>query len=220
MKKITMFLLCLLLCGCASAVHSNADFDAVFADEGNEIKVRHNNYTNYIDYYLPSDVKELESQELSHVFMYNNSKMIMDLNVSGIINNRYYSDAVLQNEGFFDDSRQVYNRSSVYLNEENKQVEYLFNVYEYDEEYLLYLVSKDLVFYGYVDNEDLIPLSSKMLLMARSASIKNNDIISNFSSKEVIDYEKKQVSLFETIMPVNGQINDFLVDDLKTNNDE
>ena len=50
-----------------------------------------------------------------------------------------------------------------------------------------------------------------MLLMARSALVRSEGIISAYSSKEVIDYEKQQVNLFETIMPVNGQINDFLI---------
>ena len=47
--------------------------------------------------------------------------------------------------------------------------------------------------------------------MARSAAVRSEEIVTAFSSKEVIDYEKQQVNLFETIMPVNGQINDFLI---------
>ena len=220
MKKVMLFLLCLMLSACTNTIVSDNNFDTVFANENNELKVRHNNYTNYIDYYLPSDMKELQSDELSYVFMFNHSRMIMDLNISGIINNRYYSDVSLANEGFFDNSKQIYTRSSSYLNEEDKPTEYLFSVYEYDDEYLLYLISSDLVFYGYADKQDLIPLSSKMLLMARTAAVKNSDIIANFSSKEVIDYEKKQVNLFEVIMPVNGQINEFLVGENKKTNDE
>ena len=48
--------------------------------------------------------------------------------------------------------------------------------------------------------------------MAKSAAVRENDVISAYSSKTEVDYEKKQVNLFETIMPVNGNVNDFMVD--------
>ncbi|MBR4421082.1 MAG: hypothetical protein IKS69_00935, partial [Erysipelotrichaceae bacterium] len=57
----------------------------------------------------------------------------------------------------------------------------------------------------------LVPVSSRILLMAKGISISNDDIIANYSSKDVVDYHKKQVNLFETVMPVNGVVNDFLI---------
>ena len=48
--------------------------------------------------------------------------------------------------------------------------------------------------------------------MAKGVHVKEEEVIADYSLKDVIDYEKKQVNLFETIMPVNGNINDFLVD--------
>ena len=211
MKKILLFLLCVVLCSCTFANQDSSSLDRVFLNESEAMTIRRNNYTDYIDYYLPGDTSELNSGDLSFVFQYNHSRIIMDVNVSGIINRRYYPDVPLSDEGFFDSEKLIYSRNSVYLNSEGKNEEFLFRVYSYDKEYLICLVSDDLILYGYADREDLIPISSRMLLMARSALVRSEEIVAEFSSKEVIDYEKQQVNLFETIMPVNGQINDFLI---------
>lgn len=220
MKKLLVFLLCLIMCGCTLNTGAYSSLDGVFAEEKDELGIRHNNFTRYVDYYLPSDVSEMECDELSHVFMYNRSRMVMDVNIAAIINDRYYSKAPLSEEGFFDSSKLVYSRDSSFLDSEGQEREYVFRVYEYDGEYLLYFVCHRLVFYGYADGDDLIPLASRMLLMSRTASVKTDDIVSIYSNKEVIDYEKKQVNLFETIMPVNGQINDFLIGESKQGDDE
>ena len=220
MRKILLFLLCLILCACTVSKGNVSALDDVFLSESEVITVRHNNYTDYVDYYLPADTSELSSRELSHVFQYNHSRIIMDVNISGIINRRYYPDMKLSEEGFFDGDKLVYSRNSVFLSNSNRNEEFLFRVYDYDREYLICLITRELILYGYADAEDLIPLSSRMLLMARSASVRSEGIISAYSSKEVIDYEKQQVDLFETIMPVNGQINDFLIVENNTPSDE
>ena len=204
-------MLCVMLCSCTDMDQDVSSLDQVFLSENEAMTIRRNNYTDYIDYYLPGDTSELNSSDLSFVFQYNHSRIIMDVNISGIVNERYYPDVPLSDEGFFDDGKLVYSRNSVYLNGEGENEEYLFHVHAYDQEYLICLVSRELILYGYADREDLIPVSSRMLLMARSAAVRSEEIVTAFSSKEVIDYEKQQVNLFETIMPVNGQINDFLI---------
>lgn len=214
MKKILLFLLCMILCGCTAADQDVSSLDRVFLSESEAMTIRRNNYTHYIDYYLPGDASELSSSDLAFVFQYNHSRIILDVNVSGIINERYYPDIPLSDEGFFDEEKLLYSRNSTFLNGEGKNEEYLFCVYSYDREYLICLSTRELILYGYADREDLIPVSSRMLLMARSASVRSEQIVSAYSSKEVIDYEKQQVNLFETIMPVNGQINDFLIGDI------
>ena len=212
MKKIVIFLLVILLSGCAGKGDLKQELDAVFSADSKVQTIRRNNYSSFIDYYVPSDTGELEGTKLSSNFSYNESRFVMDINVSGIINDRYYRNLKLADEGFFDDARKVYARQSSYVDSDGSSHEYIYKVYEYDDRYLSYFASKELVFYGYATAADIVNLSSRILLMAKGATVRENDVIASYSSRNEIDYEKKQVNLFETIMPVNGNVNDFLVD--------
>lgn len=186
--------------------------DDVFASEEEKTIIRTNNYGPYFDYYIPSDTQEYGSDDMSCTFVFNRSTMIMDINVSGIINNKYYPNKKIADEGFFDQNMLIYSHEGTYMNSSDRKIDYFYNVYRHEEDYLGYFVSSELIFYIHTNSEDLVPVSSRVLLMAKGVNINSNDIVANYSSKDVIDYHKKQINLFETAMPVNGVVNDFLID--------
>lgn len=212
--------LCVILCSCAVHNDLKQELDDVFAQTSETEKIRHNNFTRYVDYYLPSDVSEETADSLSSVMMYSRSRIIMDVNISGIINERYYEKLPLAEEGFFDNSRIFYAKEGTYKDDEGIDKEYIFRIYEYDGEYLLHFLSKDLIFYAYGERNDLIPLTSRIYLIARGAEVRTASVLADFSTIDVIDYHKKQVNLFETVMPVNGSISDFMVEDNETDMEE
>ena len=209
----------MILCGCMDQSDLESKLPDAFAAESDVMAIRRNNYTDYIDYYLPSDMQEFDCNEISHVFVYNKSKLIMDINISGIINAKYYSDIIVNDEGFFDPDKLYFAQESSFMKADETEHPYLCKIYSYEEGYLLYFVCEDAIFYGYVNGEDLLPLCSRVLLIAKSLKVDNEDIIADFSFKDVIDYQKKPVNLFETIMPVNGNINEFLIGQNDDNDD-
>ena len=208
-----ILLLCIVLFGCSSGSDLNSQLDKVFSADRKEETLRRNNYSTYLDYYLPSDIFELESGMLTNYFLYDDSRLIMDVNVSGIVNDRYYPEEQIKDEGFFDEDKLVYAHSGVYVDNEGSEHEYLYKVYGYEENYLTYFVSRDLIFYGYAEKEDVVGLSSRILLLAKGTIVREDAVAAGYSLKNEIDYEKKQVNLFETIMPVNGNVNDFVIGD-------
>ena len=212
MKRFLCLLLCILLCACSPEGELSARLDAVFAQTNEKRQIRRNNYSSYLEYYLPSDVNELQSSDITSILMYNGSRLIMDINIAGIINEKYYPETGLSDEGFFDPERLVYAKEGTYLSYEGQENEYLYRVYEYEDDYLAYFLSRGLIFYGFASREDIVELSSRIYLIARSSTVSKDNVIAVYSSKDVIDYEKKQVDLFETIMPVNGNINDFMIE--------
>lgn len=212
MKKVFIIFLLLVLCGCSSSQDIKDKLDVVFKADQDEVTFRKNNYSEYIDYYLPSDIFEVDADLLSSTYSYNDAKLVVNINVSGIIASKYYPDVYLVDEGFFDNSKLVYRKDGFFLNDSEEQREYKYRVYNVDDTYLTYLICDNLIMYGYCSEKDLAGLSSRMLLMAKAADVKENDIASMYSTKDTIDFEKKPVNLFETILPVNGNINDFLVD--------
>ena len=220
MRKVMIFLVCIVLCSCAVYGDLTTRLDQVFSSAEEKETIRRNNYSSYIDYYVPSDTSELNVSPLSTSFIFNNSRMIMDVNISGIINSKYYEDQPLTDEGFFDENKLVYSHEGNFMDSEGELNTFIYKVYEYEKQYLTYFTSRDLIFYAFTNEEDIEAVTSRILLMAKGASVKEGDVIANFSSKEVIDYEKKQVNLFETIMPVNGHINDFMVDQSSSQSSE
>ena len=212
MKKLLFFLLCLILVGCANNKDYVSSLDEVFSSAEKPMIIRANNYGNYYDYYIPSDTSEFNSGPLYSLLEYDNSRFLMDVNIAGIVSQRYYPDNTLAEEGFFDDSKQVYEKRGVYVNSEDDTLDYIYKLFQYEDCYLACLRSRDLIFYAYISEDDIVPVTSRMLLMAKGVHVKEEEVIADYSLKDVIDYEKKQVNLFETIMPVNGNINDFMVD--------
>ena len=213
--------MCILLCSCAPASEDiRTELNAVFKTENVRETIRRNNYSDYIDYYVPSDTSQMECSTLASRFSYNNASFIMEVNVSGIINERYYPEEELAQEDFFDDSKLIYFRKSTYTDTDGNEHDYLYKVYSYGDEVLSCFTSRDLIFYGYGNKGDLIAMSSRILLMAKGAVVRGNDVISAYSSKNEVDYEKKQVNLFETIMPVNGNVSDFMIDKEENNDSD
>lgn len=211
MKKIIVLLICLLLCGCAIREDINVQLDKVF---NNDVvaKNRTNNYTDYIEYYVPSDVNETDADALSFSFTSDGFGFIMNINVTNIINSEYYDNRTLNDEGFFDTSKLVYSKDSSFSNENGDQIDYFIRAYEYEDEYLLYFVTNELNFYGYASNDKVGLLAEKMVQMAANCKVNNAKVLADYSSIDVIDYEKKAVNLFENIYPVEGRVEDLMLD--------
>ena len=206
------------MASCQRSININESLDKVFSSQKDlDLKASKNNYTNYIDYYCPSDLFEIDSDGLSYVFRFNDSSLIMNINIAGIINSRYYDIYNLVDEGFFDSSKLVYERNDVYFTEVEDK-EFSYRLYKQDDIYLIYFLTNEMVFYALANEDDLIPLTEKILFLTKTANIKEDAVIANYSNKDIIDYEKKQVNLFETTMPVSGKIDELLIHD--ENNDE
>lgn len=211
MKKLILLLLITLLSSCASEKVSFEKVDEIFKNTGNYVELGFNNYTKYIDYYQPSDLFENESDFLSYSFKYNNSSIVMNVNIAGVIADELY-DGNLFNEGFFDKNTLVYSKSGEYLNVDGNNVPFKYYIYDYKDKYLLYFYSQDLIIYSYCNVADVENISMKILYLAKDSSIDKEAILADFSNKDIIDYHRKQVDLFETTLPVNGRVDELMVD--------
>lgn len=198
-----------MLCGCAS---NNATLDDAFTQENRDLNLRANNYLTYYNYYLPSDVYELNYEENAVLLKYEESNISMNLNVASIINSEFYNDYYLKDDGFFDDYRLFYEHTGTYLDADNNHLEYIYRVYEYENEYLVHMMSEKMNFYAYTIKDNLYDLTEKILIIAKSISVKDVDVISNYSSKSIIDYQKKQINLFDLVLPVNGKLDELILD--------
>jgi len=213
-RKVLLVLIFFLLCGCNS-YNKQTDLDAVFLDSTSEY--RQNNFSEYLDYYLPSDMIEEEFAYDHVVFNFDRNKVVMNIDIASVIANKYYKNYVLTDDGYFDQSKIVYSYSGSYTNHDKNDVKFFYKVYDGKDYNILYFKSENLTFYGYCFPKDLIDMTSKIYTLAKSASIKTDNIISKYSTKDVIDYSKTQIDLFDVIMPNSGRIDDLIKEDITSN---
>lgn len=212
MKKIIIALMCLILCACANNQDIKSQLDKVFEDNSSSVHSS-NNYSKYLEYFLPSDVYEISSNETEFVFETADSKIIMNVNISSIINLRFYPNNVLQDEGFFDESKKIYETTGSFINPENEETSYFFKEYELDDICLLHLATNELNLYGYASKDKSGILASKMFELAKSCDVSKSDIVENFSNKNTVDYTRKPIDLFKTYFPEHGRIEDLMVEE-------
>lgn len=211
MKRLILLVLVLLLCGCSvSTSNVTYELDKLCAETMNSVYYYSNNYTDIMEYYIPSDLQEMDANDYSVQFAYEDSKVVMNVNIAGVIANRYYEYSN-DRESLFDPGKLFYSNEGTYTDSDQKAFSYKLNVYTYGDNYLIEFSSKNLKIYGYTNLSDLVPLCSRIFVLAKGAYVREDVIIANYSSKEVIDYHKKQVDLFESILPVNGRIDELLV---------
>ena len=212
LKRLCLVLLCLLLCACQNTRGFKDDkLDSILSDE-TRLNVRQNNYTDYIDYYLPSDVQEDESSKLAYSFICDSSKLVMNVNIADIINNKYHHDYVLTDEGFFDESKLVYEKKGSYTSYAYENMPFIYKLYEYENKYVAYFSNTNINIYGLVNSQDVEFVTDRIYTIAKGCDVDRDLIIVNYSSKDVIDYHKSQVNLFESSFPTEGRIDDLMID--------
>ena len=204
-----------MLTGCGTQEDSEVlnKIDNVLANVDNIGEYHTNNSLDYYDYYLPSDMSEDTLDSNSVVLKYNYSKIIMNLNISNIINERYYSDYTLVDDGFFDDTYKIYEKDGTYQNNNGTNESYLCRVYKYNDTYVLHLLTSDMNYYGTVYKYDLNFVVRQLMVMAKNTDVKYDSVISEFSNKDLITYQKTQIDLFGSTTSDTNDLSSMLVKD-------
>lgn len=211
MKKLILLVLLLVLCGCsAENVDIKNGLDKLCSKDMESVNYYPNNYTDLMEYYIPSDLQEIDANDYSVQLRYNDSLLVMNVNIAGVITNKYY-ESTKKNESLFDANKLYYQKNGTYIDSDSRSFIYNLNIYSYENIYLVEFSSKNIKIYGYSNARDLVPMCSRMFVLVKGALVREDTIIANYSSKEVIDYQKKQIDLFESILPVNGRIDELLV---------
>lgn len=210
-KRILLITFLTLLCSCGYTNNINEELDRIFVSE-DLIKKRANNYSTYIEYYLPSDVYEGECNEISYSFNIDGGLFVMNISISNILNSNLYENRNLSDEGYFDEKNIVYSKQGRFVNLNNEDTEFFFRVYEYENMYFINLMSNELIFYGKCSKDKVTILASKIYEMAKASNVHDDKIVTDFSNIDVIDYERSEINLFEDIFPINGRIDDLMID--------
>lgn len=215
MKKICLlFLACLLLCACSNTEDIAVSLDAVIDSElSNPTVYRQDQNTIFFSYYLPSDIYKLESHKDAAIFSFNNEEILMNMNITSIIASEEGSiKEEARNENFYSDDRLVYSREGTYLNHDEIEVEFIYNIYAVNNKYLISFKTDDMNYYAYVSRNSLELLTKRLFMLAESMSINSESVVAYYANVDMIDYTREQVNLFETVIPREGQLEEILID--------
>lgn len=212
-KFIFLFaLFCVLLSGCA-----------VYEDDPDQIiesaltgalaeEVPQANHSNgYYSWYAEPAQGRMNSDRSSSVLNLRGSGFVMNLNVSSIINGKYYEDAEEEGSVLSEGILCAY-RDGSYKDASGSEKEFAVSLYEVDGEYFIHFVSPYVTFEGKSGKGDAKEVLHEMMKVARSVRIHEDEIAAAYSEKETITYETKKLELFNASAPESGNIEELFVD--------
>lgn len=213
MKKFFVILVVLLLVGCAQTNDLNQELDAMLEKTASEpYNFIQNHHSLFYDYYLPSDTYALNRNENGAIFSVNHYEILMNLNTINIL--QAEDDEFYYDDGFFKTEYRIYHKVGVYDDYNLNPQQYCLDVYRIEEEHLVVLSTAVMNYYAYVFEQEVVDAAKHMLMLARNVTILKDDIIKAYSNENIVDYQKKQINLFETIVPKEGRLEDLVIEDL------
>ncbi len=219
MKRLFVVLLLVMMCGCASNEDINTELDSLLSDTNKIVSNHPNNSLEYYDYYLPSDMGEVNFDQESLVLSYLDNKIVVNININDVVNNKYYPEQYLTNSSLLDQNKLVYSKSGKYLTIKDIERDYILNLYQNNDYYVIELITSDLTYItsskAYI--KDIV---KHLFTIAKSVDLDEELIIADYSNKNIVDYKKKQIDLFDSTRPTSGDLSEMLIGDAIVGNQD
>ena len=212
MKRLFIILLLVMMCGCTSNKDINTELDNLLSDTSKIVSNHPNNSLKYYDYYLPSDMGEISFDKESLVLSYLDNKIIVNININDVVNNKYYPEEYLNNTSIFDQNKIIYSKSGQYTTIKNIEKDYLLNLYQNDDNYVVELITSDLTYITSC-KMSIRNVVKHFFTIAKSVDLDEELIIADYSDKNIVDYKKKQIDLFDSTRPTSGDLSEMLIGD-------
>jgi len=213
-KLITLGLLLGILSGC---VVSSTDLAPRYANAIEEAITQEMNVYNSMtrelfSYYLPLSIGRRMSTETSMVLISHQEEILMNLDVISILNKAYYqSDAINVLRSSVSINEALYRHEGSFHDMKGDEVKYQVSANPLsDQDVLLTLETEYFIFssiHPYSISSDIL---YDMIRIARSAQIEKEMILSTFSNREIIDYQKETLNMFAQLAPETGTVIDMI----------
>ena len=219
-KLISLLIIGIVLTGCVSTDSEsvlNSLKDTISKEESKTYNIRVNNITNYVDYYMPSDLAEEDYDDTTFTFSYNEATIVYNINIADIINNKYYADYLLSGNSFFNEDYLLLKYNGVLVTAEGDK-NYVLEIYQIEDNYLISFYDVDSQIYAYSMPGDARETLRNVYILAKTAETDHDKIIADYSDKDVISSTKKTIDLFSYVYPSSGYLSDLVKDSSSTGN--
>lgn len=165
----------------------------------------------YYSYYKEPSVGRLDADEVSDLFVYDGARFIMTLNTESVLNNVYYQQTDTGAEDEWN-LTVLAKGSGTYLDRANTERDYDWQVYEWNGERLVTMHTEYVIFYAFTNELTVPRLLRQMMIIARSVSVHQDEVLADYSKKENITGTSTTLELFDSIAPVSGSIEELFLD--------
>ncbi len=217
MKKYLMLVLSLTLfvfAGCTTSSVSDTTLSEAIAQANNANLHTTNHQKTYYSYYLSPAIGRIDGDNTSNIFDLNGQRFVVNLNVTEILRS-LNSDMIDENQPLFQQNQAIFQYEDVYTDLVGNEISYKFEIYEVDNQYLVYFDSDTLEMFSICYDMNLPDMIQNMLYLARSTIVYSDIVSQDFNTQDIITYETKKVELFENLTPENGTIDELLIDSEK-----
>ncbi len=209
LKKVLPGCCAILLCGCAAS-SSMAERTDMYIQKAQSEEVRSaNKARKYYSYYAEPGIGRYSTQENGNIFCYNGTRFLMNLNVAGIINGTYQTDAAARSSDQMKDA--VFAEHGRYEDRDQEPHPYYLSIYQLSgKKYLTELNTDTVNFYAVSDALTASEISGEMLKIARSLVIDKDEILAAYSNQEAPAYQSEKTGIYDETAPENGAVSELI----------
>ena len=210
MKKFWIVLSILMLCGCSA---NPAGLQTALSQKINQVIQQPalciaDNHKTLFSYYAEPSVGRMESTMTSNVFLIDNVEVVMNLDISTVINTKYYPDVLTHPKANGDEIVFI---SGLLGTCDGNDYEYSVSVYLLNNgKYYVDVQTHYVNFYSAVDYVMIDDVVVQMLKIARSVEVNEFEIINYYSSKPTDEHEREKVDLFQQEIAESGRLDELL----------
>lgn len=207
-KKILVILVTLIILSGCSAKPINID-QSINDALAKPLPLGTNHTKSYFRYYLPLDANLRQSTQVSSLVYYQDSLVLIQLNVSNIVTKQYYSDDQ-ETKPLLEvpDGSGYETIEGVYQDRDGENRNYVLAYKEVGKQYVFVLTNE------YVEITTIVPTSNAnltlemMFTVMRSVQVDEEKVVATFSNKEIINYAPIREEFFEVAIPESGSLID------------
>lgn len=210
MKKFWIVLSILMLCGCSANPAGlqnslNQKIKKVIQQPAMCIA---DNHKTLFSYYAEPSVGRIESTMTSNVFLIDNTEVVMNLDISSVINTKYYPDVLTEPKANGDEIVFISGQMGAC---DGNQYDYSVSVYLLNNgKYYVDVQTHYVNFYSAVDYVMIDDIVIHMLKIARSVEVNELEVIIYYSSKPADEHQREQVDLFQQEIAESGRLDELL----------
>ena len=163
-----------------------------------------------LSYYLQPSIGKMESSQTNSVFKMYGNLVILNIDVASVISRKYYTTVQLNDLRQLDAfENMVFEKEGSFPTATNIVRNYRYRLYQVsNKEYGILLQTSNLMCVALVPIGDVLNVTTDMFLLVRSARIDEEAVVSAYSQKELINYEKETLDLFDKLYPDEGLLID------------
>lgn len=207
MKRIRILLICSLLFVMSACSTSQPDFESLL----NRFFAQTPSYTTnqnktYYNYYLPPNVGNLESTLTSNIFVFDNTEVILNLDIASVIQEVYFEPEAISSTNT---TSNMFTGS--YTDDQSINRTYAFYVYDLGNQSLLIrLQNSQSVMVSIVKNSSAEIVLNQMVTIFKSITIDQESIVNDFTIKNSLVYNNVFQDFFAQTPPVNSSVKEMM----------